>query len=132
MIENIRIVLDRSNQKIHYNYTCRKTPCPCNYTIEFFPSNNTGHVNAVFLHRQVVQCSNDDLIKDSQLTNNFTVKAIDYEYKCCDKLGNTKLCHRDLGSTKLQLFGNGLDHYKYSVRRAKLFTSSAKQGKEQL
>ena len=89
-------------------------------------------MNAVFLYRQVAQCSNDDLIKDSQLTNVSTVKTINYEYRCCDTLGNTNLCYQGRGFTKLQLFGNGLDQYKYSVRRAKLFTSSAKEGKKQL
>ena len=132
LIESIRLVIDHSNQKIHYNYTCRKTPCSCNHTIEFFPASNTGYVNAMFLHRQVVQCSNDDLIKDSQLTTSPTVKKIGYKYRCCDSLGNTNLCYNGSGFTKLQLFGNGLDQYKYSVRLAKLFTRSAKKGKKQL
>ena len=132
LIESIRLVIDRSNQKIHYNYTCRKVPCPCNHSIEFFPSSNTGNVNEIFLHRRVVQCSNDDLIKDSQLTTVHTVKEIDYAYRCCNRLGNVNPCYHDRGFTKLQLFGNGLDQYKYSVRHVKLFTRSAKQGKKQM
>ena len=68
----------------------------------------------------------------SQLTTSPTVKEIGYKYRCCDSLGNTNLCYNGSGFTKLQLFGNGLDQYKYSVRLAKLFTRSAKKGKKQL
>ena len=157
MIQSIKFSRDNSGKKIHFNFTCCKTPYPCNQRIQVNPYTDNGRGNADYLDRQIVQCSHEDFITSFPLASNITLKQIRYVYKCCstpgrnktsylaetsfnyDGFGNVTFLDRDLiscqygyGLTKFHLVRNiSIRKYQHKFTCTKILTRCVKPGKKQ-
>ena len=145
MILSMGLVRNRSHKNYRYKYKCYTTPYPCYQRFVSNPFTYDGRGSAVYLDRQNVQCSNDDLITYFHLNRNPTHNKVHYTYKCCnipdrqkksydastpwnlEGRGNAVYLDRHhvhwklgYGLTKFQLVRNGHGRYRYSIRCTKI------------
>ena len=157
MIQSIKVSRDNSGKKMRYNFTCCKTPYPCNQHIKVNTYTDIGGGSAVYLDRQIVQCPHDDFITSFRLTSNITLKEIRYMYKCCNTPGRNKTsylaetplndegdgnllfldrhlisCQYGYGLSKFHLLRNiSIQKYQYKFTCTKILTRCVKPGKKQ-
>ena len=145
MMVSMGLVRDSSHKNYRYKYTCCTTPYPCHQRIVNNPFTDDGRGNAIYMDRQNVQCSNDNLITFFHLNRNSAHNKVRYTYKCCNIPGRQKKsydastpwndeggghavyldrhhvhCNSGYGLTKFHLVRNGHGRYQYRIRCTKI------------